>query len=477
MVLLVGTVYGLALAGSVLIGSTGYGMFVVAGVFALIGGVAVVLWPQIGLYILVIFLFTNASDVLQVSFGLPSTNKPLVALLLISTLASQTFLHHKPLVFRLTEIVIMGYGFAVLISLVGSGENYDTLSQVLDWAKDFAILLIIVQLADDENVWKNMQWAVILSALALALMTCFQSATGNFSNNFFGFANAPVHEVVEGFDSNRVTGPLEDPNFYGMIMVMVLPMAIYRMLTERGVLGRAVGALASLTIIAAIILTYSRGAFLAMAVVGVLIMRERKMNLYKIGAAAALVAVLVLPQLPAGFIARLNTLTDILPSSLKLQTESSLRGRSSEALVALRMFADHPVAGVGRMRYADMYLEYSPQLGLDSRLEARQAHSLYLELLAETGVIGVTVFGAILLVLYTGLHRAKKFFVHIQRYDLIPWVSGVKYGLTGYLLASLFLHADYIRYLWLIIAFAAATTVLASEKYRRFSQSQLAPEV
>jgi hypothetical protein len=42
------------------------------------------------------------------------------------------------------------------------------------------------------------------------------------------------------------------------------------------------------------------------------------------------------------------------------------------------------------------------------------------------------------------------------------------------MLASIFLHSDYVRYFWLIIAFAAASSVMAEEQYRRMTERKLA---
>ena len=45
------------------------------------------------------------------------------------------------------------------------------------------------------------------------------------------------------------------------------------------------------------------------------------------------------------------------------------------------MFGDYPIFGVGPGNYPLHYLDYSQEIGLDPRLEQREAHSLYLEAL------------------------------------------------------------------------------------------------
>jgi O-antigen ligase len=345
----------------------------------------------------------------------------------------------------------------------------------VDWLKDYLIIFIVVQLAGESRVWKRMQWMLILAAGILALLSTYQTLTGDYGRTFYGLANAPVHEVTTGYDDHRITGPLEDPNFYGMIMLMAMPIATYRMLTERKIQRRILGSVLFLLIVATILFTYSRGAFLALIVVGILVVRERHYNPYKIGAALLALILIISPFLPAGFSDRMKTITDILPGGgVEMQTESSFRGRSSEAIIAVQMFQDHPFIGVGRGNYALNYLKYSSRLGLDDRLEARQAHSFYLELAAETGVIGIFVFTMMMIVIFMGLRRAKNLLKISNRPDLIPWVTGIQYSLVAYMLASIFLHSDYVRYFWLIIAFAAASSVMAEEQYRRMTERKLA---
>jgi O-antigen ligase len=75
-------------------------------------------------------------------------------------------------------------------------------------------------------------------------------------------------------------------------------------------------------------------------------------------------------------------------------------------IIAVQMFLENPILGVGKRNYQALYVEYSSMLGLDPRLEDRQAHSLYLELAAEMGMLGLLSFGGILLALFLSTARA-----------------------------------------------------------------------
>jgi len=137
-----------------------------------------------------------------------------------------------------------------------------------------------------------------------------------------------------------------------------------------------------------------------------------------------------------------------------VQQESSFRGRSSEYISGFMMFVDHPLLGVGADNYPPNYQIYSSQLGLDSRTEEREAHSLYIETMAETGFAGIITFTGMLLTLLIGLPRARKRSKSSHRNSLREQrnLTAVLMSLIAFLLASVFLHGAYIRYLWLIVA-------------------------
>ena len=71
--------------------------------------------------------------------------------------------------------------------------------------------------------------------------------------------------------------------------------------------------------------------------------------------------------------------------------DHAFRGRLSENLVALQMFVRHPWNGIGVGGFDEHYGTYALPLGLDDRPH-RGAHNLYLEVAAETGLVGLAGF-------------------------------------------------------------------------------------
>lgn len=452
------------LLGSLIIGLTDLGIVAVIGAGGIGFVMAILARPYLGMYVLTLFIFTNLSTVLNEAFGIPSLNKILVALIFVAVIGTRVVMQKKPLLFRVSEGAIMLYVIVTSVStIISAGSMGDSFNSILDVVKDFVIIIIIVQLATEESAWKNAQWVLIASAVILSMMTWFQFFTGNFDMDFYGLATSRSDSVQGDFstyiDFMRVGGPVGDPNFYAQILVMVMPLAIYRFLTDPVKINRIFGAIAILLIGGAIIFTYSRATLVVMIAVIGLIMLERRIPIYKIVVGGTLVLALTFPLLPESFKARMFTIVGIDTSSAQ-QEDVSTQGRLSEALVAMQMFQDYPIFGIGYSQYEPNYQSYSVFIGLDQRIEERQAHNLYLEVAAETGILGVTALAIMLFFIYRAAMDTRRALHELKREDLIPWAAAFHFALLAYLINSIFLHDDYARYLRLMIGFVVSGTAM-----------------
>ncbi len=435
---------------------TGIILYIFAGVIALLVGVAIFNWPHLGAYLLIITLFSNMSSVFT-DQGLPSLNKPLVVFVLLSVIVNRIVKKRPFPPLRQVELLFLAYGFVWLLSSFAATDQIRALDHIVDFVKDFILIFTIIVALETHKHWQQALWLLLIVAMVLAAMSSYQVLSGNFEQEFFGFAIVLQEQVLQEVYESRLTGPIGDPNFYGMILVSIVPLAIYYFLDEKRVVLRGIAGLTMLLLLFAIINTYSRGAFLALGVTIVFIAIERRVSpSFLIG--GGLVLLLMLPFLPGSFGERMSSLLALgAPSETAVKEESSFRGRTSEALSGLLMFVDRPLLGVGINNYPNNYQKYSSQLGLDSRTTERDPHSLYIEALAETGIIGFSVFSLFLTTLMVSIHRARK---KLQQMNLHPKTQrgliALQMSLIAFLIASIFLHGAFIRYLWLLVALGAA---------------------
>ena len=123
------------------------------------------------------------------------------------------------------------------------------------------------------------------------------------------------------------------------------------------------------------------------------------------------------------------------------------------------MFLDHSLIGVGPGQQMFHYQEYAELVGGKVRAETRRAHSLYPQLAAETGVVGLAVFLGTIAMVLLPLNKARR---RLQESDRQSWglVCGMELAVLVLLSTSLFLHAAYIRYFWLLLALAVVSAYL-----------------
>lgn len=261
--------------------------------------------------------------------------------------------------------------------------------------------------------------AVIQSAFAVG-----QYYRGwTFGQEIFGQSAGVLVGTFGDASTVRVTGLLGFPNALGSFLVLVLPVAASLAVTPQRPWVRvaSLGVLASGT--AALIFTFSRGAWLAFGAAGALVaffeLRRRpareQLQLLSVGLIAALAV--------AGVVYALYG--DEILARLQSSPAESLEIRGQLNWAALRVIGEHPVLGVGPNVFP---LEL---VGTNESDAVAPAHDLYLLVLAEAGIVGFAFFAAQLL----RCLRPPPRFAEAAHVDPIAAIRlGLWAGLVGFLL-------------------------------------------
>jgi O-antigen ligase len=259
---------------------------------------------------------------------------------------------------------------------------------------------------------------------------------------------------------------------------MIFPFALFFLWYEKSWLRRLVAAGCAVLILAAVVLSYSRGAFATLAVLVLLLALLRRERRLPTLAGAAMLLVLVVALAP-GYRGRVTTMLGVhglfSDQAVEQQLDGAVRGRTTEMLAAVYVFLDHPVFGVGPAQYSPFYsMSYhmNPEIAFRYLPRTRRAHSLYAELAAETGIVGMSVFLSIVGWLLYQLWQASRRWV-FNRPDLANLATTFLFSIGAYLGTALFLHLSYERYYWLLLALASAALQIGSEEYR--SMRSLSP--
>ena len=439
--------------------NTKIGLYGLLGLLAIAVVMAIIIKPSLGANILVFAIFTNISDSLTTQ-GFPSIIKPLVVIVAFALLARYLYVGQLPVWHQKTvriEFFLLAYFFMVIGSFLVASDKNQAITEILDLGKDMVIIYCILFALRDSKSWKQTIWLIIITTVALCCLSLYQLITHNYTQTFFGTASVTMDKVLSDSSTPRIGGPINAPNLWGQILVAVSTLLIFRIIHEKRTTIKLAGFF-MLGIISYIILnTYSRGAYLVLAIDVVLILFIIEKQFNPLIAFAVLgILILLLPFIPSSYRDRFITLSDFTADN-GIYQDTSFRGRTSEMLTGLTMFATHPILGVGAGNYPINYQQYAQLIGIEFRAQQRDPHSLYVQLLAETGILGTIAFLGMVFSLILALNRACRAIElspHLQ--DWLPWISAIRLAIISYLLTSVFLHNAYIRYLWILVAMALA---------------------
>jgi putative inorganic carbon (hco3(-)) transporter len=438
------------------------------GLFFVVATLINAMWGLLGL---VLINYTNLTDVAIKYHGAPTfVQEAFVALILVA-IAVRVFLKGQyPSNWQTPALLVSAYTISGLLSVFYATDANTALRDAISYVKFPVITMLVVLLLDRAAYLRYVIWTLLVTGILLGSISSVQYLTGTFENPYWGLARPPIVDVNNlGESTERLAGPIGDPNFFAQVMLVLVPLALDRIFRERSLVLRALAAFCLAVSLITIAGTYSRGAYLGLfAVAGILLWRYRPHPILLPALVAAVI--FAVPFVPEQYVERFTSLADNIPGvegNGPKEADPSLQGRTSEAIAAAMMFRDHPLLGVGLGNYNTLYLRYSTIIGIDARLENRSAHSLYLEIAAERGLLGLTLFGFIVYAMFSGLRRADRDLTAAGLHDEAGMVYALSAGMVSYMLTSTFLHDAYPRYFWLLLGICLAAPNVARNELAR----------
>jgi len=435
--------------------------------------------PRILVLIALFAIYTNLPVIAVKYHGAPTT-LALVPVLLVGIPLTYHLLVRRE---RLIIDVVLRLMLVFLGVLLLASAFAEEWSIALTWITVFLsegllIYLLFLNVIRDRSMLRGAIWALLVAGAFMGATSVYGELTRSYHSDLGGFVqrktaaderagpDTVTRDRLEGTfsTSRRSSGPVGEVNRFAQILLVLLPLAYFRFRGEQRLVLRLAALLVGGAILAGFLLTYSRSAFLVLVgIVGLLTLLRhlRPAHFFGLGL-LLLLLVLAVP----GYRSRVASIADVRglgSHSRGVEADGATRGRLTEMLAAFRTFVDHPLLGVGPGQYEPFYsMEYqvnSPD-ALRYIPQPRRAHSLYLELAAETGVIGVFSFLAIPFVLLMRLRRISASSAEGDP-ELANLATACWFAVVSYLGMAVFLHLAYQRYFWLLIALAGAAVQLA----------------
>jgi len=258
----------------------------------------------------------------------------------------------------------------------------------------YSLALILVGCAAIAYIPRNEQDLKTFLGWLIAIHVCLAVlGIRGYSGNQFNDSGYTSTGYIGG-------GFLGDENDAALAMLVALPLALYlfRQATTAGArLGWGMG---GLLILMTVVFTFSRGGFLGLLAIALWGILTTKKRVQVIGA-LALAALLLFAVAPDEYWARMRTITDTEEGTAKI--------RQNYWAAARRMFADSPIWGVGGDNGGVLMPEYSFDFPEEYRPNqwGRAFHSLYFQLLAEFGSLGVLLIGSVVILNFRDLERVR----------------------------------------------------------------------
>ena len=427
--------------------------------------------PDLVVLLFVFVFYTNLAVVLTRFHGVPHIVASGIAVLLLVPIVKYLVVERRPVV--VTPVLPLVFVFLGALFLSGTlSREPDVVRGAIDLylTEGLILYLLVSNAVRTTRMLTMVVWTLIAAASLLGALSVIQELTHTYENNYAGLAQVDRLDVGGNFNiapetaeekelRPRLGGPLGSENRYAQILAVIFPFALIRVFRDPRRRFRLLGAAASILIASGVILSFSRGAAVALAATIGLMVLFRELRLRHVVLALAGLTAVVLLAFPH-YLIRISSLEKITALSTAETTtdgpDSAIVGRQTENLAAWNTFLDHPITGVGPGVYFHEYSrEYANRLGIRYLESDRRGHSLYLEMAADIGMIGFAAFVAMVGSAMLLLHRATRYWRRLDP-ERSMIASSIFFGLVAYLASAAFLHLSYQRYFWIVLALASS---------------------
>ncbi|MHB1293436.1 MAG: O-antigen ligase family protein [Anaerolineae bacterium] len=366
-------------------------------------------------------------------------------------------------------LALLFYLAAVVLAVLPAQALGEAAKEVAKWAEVLTVALLVAGERDQAGQ-KRLVAALLVAGLLEGLLGVYQ---------FLTHTGPPGFELFGRY--MRAYGTYAQPNPYGGYLGLLLPLAYVTMLTQGGETLRSwragrwlpgllwlLSLAAAAVMSAALLMSWSRGALVGLVGgVGLVALAMGRRMWLLVGLAALVLALGgpgLLELLPGGFVDRITEVAEYAGQDLMTvevdDANFAVVERVAHWEAAWRMFERSPWLGVGAGQYATVYPEVAVPRWQDP---LGHAHNYYLNVLAETGLVGLMGY---LLVMAGALVVSWRTAQRAVGWPRVVALSAM--GMLGHLAAhnafdNLFVHGNYLIVAMLLGLLAAASRESSAE--------------
>jgi putative inorganic carbon (hco3(-)) transporter len=412
--------------------------------------------PEFGFYLIVAMIPFGAYRGLSGPYSAVRFHWIIAAVLLIGT-----FLQHvreKRLSERLpTNLWPLFVAFTVvsLVSALLSPTPGIALKEVLLLAAGYLFVILSQLFLSQRGFSVTLTSVIIWSISAGSLLAVL---------GHLGFAPFGAAGAASG-GTPRSEGGTTDPNQLALVVIFVVPFLVHWLTRARRGVTRAAAAALLLLNLAAMVTTLSRGGALGLVAITLCLFIEnrrriRPAHLGHILAAIALAIVLATMLVPRTYWERQRSLTSA--------SDVSISRRKTYFIAGWEAVRSRLLLGTGPGTYSEVYARSSyAQLfarGNERKTLYRDAHNTYLQILVETGILGLLCFFAILVRTWRNLSRARNAAAAADNEELALVIGTYRTAFAGLLLYFFIISNPLNKYLLLCFALSQVALRIAASR-------------
>jgi hypothetical protein len=431
--------------------------------------IPLLLRPELATVATVFLLYINFPAILTKQHGIPASVAGSFILLLGIPLIHFLVVRRESLRIDRTFLLMLALLVAYMVSSLVAVDLGVARATMLEYVLEGLLLyLLVYNVVRSMRTLRRIVWTLLAAGALLGSLAMYQEVTGSYQE-FGGLAYRNYEATEEDPDRegpvrrrtwDRAQGPVNEPNRFAQIMIVLLPLGLFAHRTSRTMSARTYALVFTALIFGGVALTLSRAAFTAVLFLGIALVWLRWVRLSRILLCAVLLAA-VTPSVPF-YVARMTSITKAgaVVSGDGRGADGSMRSRTTLMRAALNVYLDYPIIGVGpgqfNRYYGAMYAR-DPAIKMNDQVHRRtlRAHSLYLEIAAEGGSIALGIFLAIVGGLVIRLWRVSRNVARFGR-EKTDLATALWLAIAMYLWTGIFIHLSYVRYFWFLLAIAGA---------------------
>ena len=341
------------------------------------------------------------------------------------------------------RIVLLALFFAdTLFSTTQSEHFYYSWPAWIEFSKVLIVSYVIILLTNDRT---RFRYVLLIVAISLG----FECAKQGWAQLYRAPGAANNNPIPFLGDNNGVA--------VGTMMLVPILSALAQTATRRW------EAFAHRFVLIGVFLrgitTYSRGGFLAAAVLGIFSLARARKKIRAFVGAGVIVAI-VLTVMPQAFWDKMNTI-DASESEL----DNSAAGRLHFWVIAREMADAKPLTGVGFSAYNPAYSAYNHPTQYGEFSGDRSSHSIWFGVLADLGYPGfllfIALFGSSMWSLWSISRKMRR---DPERQDIRIYANALLTSLATFAVGGTFLPLQYNEMFWHFMALGITLRFLAQEQ-------------